>query len=282
VDHSSKCYRSAVQICCSLLRNFLQLARLPAFQPYYWYSPGKSQPLQATIIILAYLQRWPDTPNSQFLRYLVDETMDIFDDQEDAAYNQGAPSEYRPYKRGGIPWGLLKDFRNNLSASSQSSHSATPVLSNSPLHGHTKSSIPSESKPIPPAPHPSASSADKEQRAYPRLHEAARDPGGLWTPDETPMDDRMNLEHFNDATIDGFGEAFHEFVYPGSTIATPFVPDRQSQRTGETPAAHSGSDGVVPSFEDEDLVIESWSNILEGIEGANREASWVEEWAPLP
>lgn len=73
-------FRSSFKLCESFLRNFVQLSRLPEFNPYHWYCPGVFQPLQATTILLTYLYEQPIIGDPSVTRFLIDEVFDIFRD----------------------------------------------------------------------------------------------------------------------------------------------------------------------------------------------------------
>lgn len=57
----------------SYLKDYLQLYRTSAFQPYAWFFSSYYGPQQAALVLLTYLQDHPQPKNPQLARYCVDE-----------------------------------------------------------------------------------------------------------------------------------------------------------------------------------------------------------------
>ncbi|KAM7183137.1 hypothetical protein V8F20_012734, partial [Naviculisporaceae sp. PSN 640] len=65
--------------CVQLIRNYLDLCRLPAFVPYRWLCPGKVDCFQECMIVLTFLKEYPDASSErQLLQYLLSEVFDVF------------------------------------------------------------------------------------------------------------------------------------------------------------------------------------------------------------
>jgi hypothetical protein len=105
---------SEIVICSEFLRNYLHLARLPAFSPYRWFCPGKMQPLQECLIILTYLKGHPQDGDSHLLRYLLSEIFDIFKVGDEA--DDDDLSLYRTIRRYEAPWQMLRQMRDEVIA----------------------------------------------------------------------------------------------------------------------------------------------------------------------
>ncbi|KAM7214024.1 hypothetical protein V8F06_010596 [Rhypophila decipiens] len=66
--------------CVQLIRNYLDLSRLPAFVPYRWLCPGKVDCFQECMIVLNFLKEYPEAMSErQLLQYLLSEVFDMFD-----------------------------------------------------------------------------------------------------------------------------------------------------------------------------------------------------------
>ncbi|CAI7639524.1 unnamed protein product [Penicillium glandicola] len=126
---SSSVWDDQITACRQFLKNYVNLARLPAFYPYWWLCPGKMQPLHECLIVITCMKERPQNPDIQILLYLLDEIFEIFKSTE--ARDDSLLS--RAFRRYEAPWQTLQGRLNNIT--SEYSLDATPGVLK-PLREH--------------------------------------------------------------------------------------------------------------------------------------------------
>lgn len=145
--HSNTCFESiapdvnsssTMSSCIHFLRNYLHLARLPAFSSYRWFCPGTIQPLQECMMVLDYLKEQPQGPASQLLQYLLNEVFDIF--WPDGSGSEGVGHDTNRNELLS-PWLVLHQIYEEIKAEGTKSDTANRVGSNN----ESSPSLPSSS-----------------------------------------------------------------------------------------------------------------------------------------
>ncbi|CAI7581018.1 unnamed protein product [Penicillium discolor] len=101
---SSTVWDDQIIACRQFLKNYVNLARLPAFSPYWWLCPGKLQPLHECLIAITCMKERPQNPDTQILLYLLSEIFEIFKSTE-ARDDSLLSQSFRRYK---APWQKLQ------------------------------------------------------------------------------------------------------------------------------------------------------------------------------
>ncbi|KAJ5693140.1 hypothetical protein N7462_002563 [Penicillium macrosclerotiorum] len=74
---SSRAYwPRTIQLCLYFLQSYLQLCRTPAFEPYAWFFSDYYVPRQCSLLVLLYLNYYPQPERVQEAQYLVNEFID--------------------------------------------------------------------------------------------------------------------------------------------------------------------------------------------------------------
>jgi len=110
-DHCSSTFKLSM----NLIRHLLQIMRIPAFAPYFWFFTADISILQSIFVILSYLKRNPSSPDAQISRYFVDEAFDILETSDSTATSFTAQNvENPPHNNLAAVWRLLKAMRLNI------------------------------------------------------------------------------------------------------------------------------------------------------------------------
>lgn len=101
------------------IRHLLQITRVPAFTPYFWFFTTNLLTVQAILIILSYLKHNPLSQDAQIGRYFVDEALEILETSDistrHATWTNGDPSVTAESEQGPpAVWRLLKTMRMEL------------------------------------------------------------------------------------------------------------------------------------------------------------------------
>jgi hypothetical protein len=106
--------------CVQFLRNYIHVARLPAFLPYHWCCRGKLDPRQECIIIISYLNDHGQAAETQLLQYLLSEVLDVFEAEPDA--NDLGPAKQQDPSTHDICWQVLRQFYRQIQAGKTRTH----------------------------------------------------------------------------------------------------------------------------------------------------------------
>ena len=102
----------ALKYCHDYMKNFLELATNPIFQPFQWAWPGGHQPMHAVMIMLVDLYERPNSDEAELSRSYIDRTFKQASPEGGITSEEGGIPVQRPLREGGQEaWIMLRRLR---------------------------------------------------------------------------------------------------------------------------------------------------------------------------
>ncbi|MCJ1379775.1 hypothetical protein MMC17_002878 [Xylographa soralifera] len=104
--------QTALKYCHNYMKNFLELATNPVFQPFQWAWPGGHQPMHAVMIMLVDLYERPNSDEAELSRSYIDRTFKQASPEGGITTEEGGIPVQRPLREGGQEaWTMLRRLR---------------------------------------------------------------------------------------------------------------------------------------------------------------------------
>ncbi|MCJ1419820.1 hypothetical protein MMC32_006176 [Xylographa parallela] len=104
--------QTALKYCHNYMKNFLELATNPVFQPFQWAWPGGHQPMHAVMIMLVDLYERPNSDEAEVSRSYIDRTFKQAAPEGGITAEEGGIPVQRPLREGGQEaWTMLRRLR---------------------------------------------------------------------------------------------------------------------------------------------------------------------------
>ncbi|MCJ1402365.1 hypothetical protein MMC11_005585 [Xylographa trunciseda] len=104
--------QTALKYCHNYMKNFLELATNPVFQPFQWAWPGGHQPMHAVMIMLVDLYQRPNSDEAELSRSYIDRTFKQAAPEGGISTEEGGIPVQRPLREGGQEaWTMLRRLR---------------------------------------------------------------------------------------------------------------------------------------------------------------------------
>ncbi|MCJ1284823.1 hypothetical protein MMC26_004160 [Xylographa opegraphella] len=104
--------QTALKYCHNYMKNFLELATNPVFQPFQWAWPGGHQPMHAVMIMLVDLYERPNSDEAELSRSYIDRTFRQAAPEGGITTEEGGIPVQRPLREGGQEaWTMLRRLR---------------------------------------------------------------------------------------------------------------------------------------------------------------------------
>ncbi|MCJ1390341.1 hypothetical protein MMC18_003200 [Xylographa bjoerkii] len=104
--------QTALKYCHNYMKNFLELATNPVFQPFQWAWPGGHQPMHAVMIMLVDLYERPNSDEAELSRSYIDRTFKQAAPEGGISTEEGGIPVQRPLREGGQEaWTMLRRLR---------------------------------------------------------------------------------------------------------------------------------------------------------------------------
>ncbi|OKL59557.1 hypothetical protein UA08_05014 [Talaromyces atroroseus] len=123
---------NSFRLSINYIRYLLQIVRVPAFAPYFWFLTKNVSIAQAVLLILIYLRLNPSSPDAYMALYFVDETFEILETMNPKLKGLGVSdagncsSAAASGERSLTVWGFLKAMRTILSPAHVENKAPTP------------------------------------------------------------------------------------------------------------------------------------------------------------